>query len=182
MPPLSRRIGVRSLLAASFSLVVLFGCTAAPASAPPSQSALRQILSPEEFTAAGLDKLTPEELDRLAAALIQHNQLPAAGKQAGRPAEAPATAADFGAEQVIRQHPPGTGNELRAHIDGSVQDITGRTLFLLDNGQIWQQRIPDQFHLVRKLVNPEVVITRGLVGYKMTITGANIVLFVKRIQ
>lgn len=183
MPPrVCRFIRAGGLIAAVFLLGFI---PALPAQEVPAASVLRQILSPDEFSAAGLAKLTPEELSRLETALIQHQQLPAAQKKAQGPAEPTPTiaAADFGREQVTRERPVSdTGKELRARIDGSVQDISGRSLFLLDNGQIWQQRIPDQFHLPRKLVDPEVVITRGLVGYKMVIVGADLVLFVKRIQ
>ncbi|QYM79451.1 hypothetical protein K0B96_02215 [Horticoccus luteus] len=170
------------MLAAAF----LAGNTVvALAAEAPAEGVLRRILSPAEFSAAGLDKLSPEELSRLETALIQHHQLPAASKEPVPTSEntPAAAAADFGREQVERERPTTpTGNEIRGRIDGSVQDIGGRSLFLLDNGQIWQQRIPDQFHLPKKLVNPEVVISRGLVGYKMVIVGADIVVFVKRIR
>lgn len=179
MPLFSRLIRRRSLLAAS----VLFLGFASAGIAAHTDSVLAQILSAEEFSAAGLDKLSADELNRLETALIQHKQLPAAKKLANKSKEvSAAAAADFGAEQITRERPVDAGSELRARVDGSVQDITGRTVFLLDNGQIWQQRIPDQFHLPRKLVNPEVVITRGLVGYKMAIVEADIVVFVKRIR
>ena len=55
-------------------------------------------------------------------------------------------------------------------------------MFVLDNGQIWQQRMPETVYFTPTLVNPEVIITRGFIGYKMLIVPANRIVFVKRIQ
>jgi hypothetical protein len=67
-------------------------------------------------------------------------------------------------------------------IEGTIESFSGRAVFVLDNGQIWQQRIPDTVYFSPKLENPEVIITRDIVGYKMLIVPANRIVFVKRIQ
>jgi len=150
---------------------------------------LQSLLSPEEFKNAGLEKLTPDELGALEAALLKHHALPKAKK--GKSTVAPAAASsgspkkaddDFGAEQLSRPKSEDTPSELHSRIEGALQEFSGRAVFVLENGQIWQQRIPQAYYFPHKLVNPEVIITKGLGGYKMAIVAADAVVFVKRIQ
>ena len=89
---------------------------------------------------------------------------------------------DFGAEQLSRPKSDETPSELHSRIEGTIQEFSGRAVFVLENGQIWQQRIPQAYYFPHKLVNPEVIITKGLGGYKMAIVAADAVVFVKRIQ
>jgi hypothetical protein len=159
---------------------------------PPS-GALARILKPEEFAAAGLHKLSAAELASLEAALIRHGQL-AAGKSipptkairstAAASAEPAAKSgpADFGAEQIVAAKPAELTEALRSRISGTLDGFSGRAVFLLENGQIWQQRNPETVSFSRRLVNPEVVITRGAVGYLMLIVAADRLVLVKRVQ
>jgi hypothetical protein len=155
----------------------------APAAAPGS---IIHALTPEEFAKAGLNKLTTEELDNLEAALSRHQQGIAQAAPTA-PTETVIKSTDkaasaFGAEQVTQAKRVVTEQELHAHIEGTIESFSGRAVFVLDNGQIWQQRIPDTVYFTPKLVNPEVIITRGFIGYKMLIVEANRIVFVKRIQ
>lgn len=173
-------------------LTLLIGASwlagAALAADAPTQATPIQSLTPEEFAKAGLNKLTPEELSFLEEALARHQ--PGLAQAIPVP-EAPKekivkstdkAAASFGAEQVTREKKLVTDQELHAHIEGTVESFTGRAAFVLDNGQIWQLRMPDTIYFTPKLENPEVIITRGLMGYKMVVVEANRVVFVKRIQ
>jgi hypothetical protein len=179
----------RSILSVA---LLLIASVAHAADAPAAESVLRRVLPPAEFTQAGLDKLSPAELAALEASLARHQPFPpaaptsaAAERKAHAPAKAatsPAAVAAFGAEQVVPPVTADTPAELRTHIEGTIQDFSGRAVFALANGQIWQQRMPDEVHFPRKLVNPEVVITRSFGGYKMVIVPADYVVFVKRIQ
>jgi hypothetical protein len=148
-------------------------------------------LSPEEFARAGLNKLTAEELAFLDAALARR-QPPARPSKAAPPA-APAAiaqrgpakgkiAAEFGAEQVAQAKPTNDGDELHTTIEGTVQEFSGRAVFVLGNGQIWQLRTPTDVFLPKKLVNPTVTLIRGAFGYKLVIDAADLVLLVKRVQ
>ena len=165
--------------------LLFLACTAAAAPAP-ARISLIQTLSPEEFARAGLNKLTSEELTFLEDALAHHQP----GENPAAPVAPVETvikskdkaAAAFGAEQVTEVKRVVTEQELHAHIEGTIESFSGRAVFVLDNGQIWQQRIPDTVFFTPKLVNPEVIITRGFIGYKMLIVSANRVVFVKRIQ
>lgn len=156
-------------------------------------SQLQTLLSADEFKNAGLEKLTPDELAALEAALIKHHALPKSKKSkakssadatsVGPSAERHDSADDsFGAEQISRPKSVDTPDEMHSRIEGTVQEFSGRAVFVLENGQIWQQRIPQAYYLPKKLVNPEVVIMKGLGGYKMVIVAADAVVFVRRIQ
>ena len=154
---------------------------------------LARILKPEEFAEAGLHKLSAAELSSLEAALRRHGQLaagkstpavrptPAAPSAPAAPAAKTATA-DFGSEQVAAAKPAELTEALHSRISGTLDGFSGRAVFLLENGQIWQQRNPETASFSRRLVNPEVVITRGAVGYQMLIVALDRVVFVKRVQ
>lgn len=172
------------------SLLLLSGLflSASLAWAAPDLAAKSSIrsLTAEEFARAGLGKLTPEELSFLDEALSHHQE----GAPLSMPAKPTETvikskdksASAFGAEQVSEVKRQVTEQELHAHIAGNVQEISGRPVFVLDNGQIWQLRMPESIYFSSMLVNPEVVITRGMFGYSMLFVAKNRVVFVKRIQ
>jgi hypothetical protein len=180
---------VSALLTSLSLLVCVVRATPAPAAAI-------HTLTPEEFAKAGLNKLTPEELVYLEEALARHQQVPNSSSPAVAAAQTTGpivptekvvkstdkAAASFGSEQVTPAPRVVSHEELHAHIEGTIESFSGRAVFVLDNGQIWQQRIPDTVYFTPKLVNPEVIITRGFVGYKMLIVPANRIVFVKRVQ
>jgi hypothetical protein len=160
-------------------------------SATGGASSVTRALSPDEFARAGLNKLTAEELDFLEAVLARR-QTPAPSSKAAPTAPPSAIAprglskekiaAAFGAEQVAPAKPTSDGDKLHTTIEGAVQEFSGRAVFVLGNGQIWQLRTPTDVFLPKKLLNPAVTLIRGAFGYKLVIDAADIVLFVKRIQ
>ncbi len=156
--------------------------------AAPTDGLLSRLLTPEEFARAGLAKLSPAELSALEAALSTHS-LPLAVKAVPPPAKpAPAAvrqpaAPDLGAEQVATTAAAvDTAAEVRTNIEGTLEGYSGRAIFRLANGQIWQLRNSETASFATKLVNPEVVITRGFAGYKMLIVAADRIAYVKRLQ
>jgi hypothetical protein len=198
-----RHVRLLSACIAFGLILVPLVLSSAKADEPPAAtSVLANTLTHEEFVRAGLQKLTPEELAALEAALIRHQQLPEPSTAAPvstdtssitythAPSSAPAgkvvspgdKTAAFGAEQVIKAKPLETDAELHSHIEGTLDGFSGRAVFVLGNGQIWQQRVPETVYFAKKLVNPEVVLTRSFAGYKMLIVPADRVVFVKRIQ
>ena len=78
--------------------------------------------------------------------------------------------------------PTSDGDKLHTTIEGAVQEFSGRAVFVLGNGQIWQLRTPTDVFLPKKLLDPAVTLIRGAFGYKLVIDAADIVLLVKRIQ
>ena len=105
---------------------------------------------------------------------------PAATTQ--RPPSKRKIAVEFGAEQVAQAKPTNADDELRTTIAGTVQEFSGRAVFVLGNGQIWQLRTPTDVILPKKLVNPAVTLIRGAFGYKLVIDDDDLILLVKRVQ
>lgn len=164
-----------------------FLACASRGTAAPAPASVIHALTPEEFAKAGLNKLSPEELTFLEEALARHQPGTSVSTAPVAPTEKVVKSTDkaagsFGAEQVTPASRVVSQEELHARIEGTIESFSGRAVFVLDNGQIWQQRIPDTVFFNPKLVNPEVIITRGFIGYKMLIVPANRVVFVKRVQ
>ena len=144
----------------SLAVVLLFACiapvaiaqTAQPAA---SQQAIQNQMTPEEFKAAGLDKLSADELARLNAWL-------------GRTLDTETAKAAAEAKQKVEHESRGFFNfgseePIVAHINGEFRSFGKAKTYTLDNGQVWQQ-IDDAELVARHLVNPEVNIKPAMVG------------------
>jgi len=157
---------VRSILLAA----LLFA--AAPAAA---QHAIQAQMTPEEFRAAGLDKLSAEELARLDAWL-------------NRTIDTESEKAAVTAKKEVE-------DENRGFFDfGSNEPVVGRIVggfrgfargreYTLDNGQVWRQTDAATLSGARR-EDPEVRITPSLVGnaWYMAIEGFNTRAKVERIR
>ena len=107
---------------------------------------LRSMMGVEAFQAAGLDKLSPEEMQKLDQWLLQF------------------LAHD--SQQVI--HADENIKELQKvpvqrRIAGHFSGWKGKTVFTLDNGEVWRQRLSGRYAV--SLESPEVEIYRNFVGY-----------------
>ena len=129
------------------TLLVLF-CFSAGAAAPKSGNwdGLRQMMSAEEFRAAGLDSLSAEELHNLDRWLLkflayESQQLVKADEKIQK------------LQKVAIRH----------RIVGHFSGWTGKTVFRLDNGEIWKQRLESRYAI--SLENPEVEIKKNLLGF-----------------
>jgi hypothetical protein len=109
------------------------------------------MMSPEEFEAAGLNKLSPEELQRLDAWLQGYRQT--AEKKATSRAER--TKLDL----------------LVSRVDGSFGGLTGATVIRLEDGTAWKQANADDRFRPRVTDHPGAVVVHTLFGYKMRIEG-----------
>ena len=132
-------------------------------------STLEERMTAAEFKAAGLDKLTPEELAALNDWL--------AGKVAAATAAAPA--------QDTRGFNQQTGEDgaIVSSIRGEFKGWKGAgQRFTLDNGQVWE--ITDSTsRLVVDLVNPVVFVEPGMLGaWFLKVEGYNSRARVKRIK
>ena len=89
--------------------------------------------------------------------------------------------AEFGAESIERD----TVESIEARLAGDFTGWTGKTVFALDNGQVWRQtRNYIQPYSPRKPISqPKVTITKGALGsYNMRIEGVRRTVQVKRIR
>jgi hypothetical protein len=107
---------------------------------------LEHMMAPEQFRSAGLSKLTPEELSRLNEWLVRF--IAHDSQQLIKSDEA---------IQELQKAP------VRRRISGAFTGWTGNTVFALDNGEVWKQRLPGRYAV--KLQNPEVEISRNLLGF-----------------
>ena len=115
------------------------------------------------------------------------------------PATAPAPAApasekkglwarikDFGAEQLPLKDNKDLGEvtEVEAQMIEPFHGLQGRTIFRLDNGQVWQQRIAENYYLGTAIPNPKVILRRTRFGYRLAIPAVSdgFDVAVKRIQ
>lgn len=153
----------------SFALAALV----AGAASAQQFSSLEERMTEAEFKAAGLDKLSPEELARLNAFIAQQN----AATATTLPAQ-PQAADTRGFYQ--RSGPQG---EIITSITGEFRGWSAAgTRFELDNGQVWETT-DSSTRLAVRLTNPEVIIEPGVLdSWYLRVAGYNTRAKVRRIK
>lgn len=163
-------------------------------------------MTPEQRAAMGLDKLSEAELAALRAYLAGQGEVPKAADEPGAEALAAAPEAeaerqaeleaeiearvqkrieeDRKLQERIRLEKakedfgdiekPQQLDQIESRIVGDFRGWRGKTYFELENGQIWVQRQSGTY--VKRMTNPEVILTKELLGYVLTIkqTGARV--------
>ena len=162
--PLSTALG-RSCLAVGLLACALSAARAQDGSAPTplaQNTSLKQMMTPEEFQAAGLKKLSPGELEHLERFLQGYREqaVQQVAKATEQRIDPPPTREQATHQAVVENH-----------IKGPFTGLTGRTRVLLDNGSIWQEANENDKFLCH-LDSPDVVLVRTVFGYKMYVTGA----------
>lgn len=142
-------------------------------------SSLEEQMSGKEYTAAGLQKLTPDELKSLNDWIRQHSlgtlDAPAA-------VAAGATASETADRRGLKSEDKEDRTPIESRIVGKFNGWDGQTVFKLENGMIWVQADKDKFW-VKETENPRVVIEPGMFGtWRLSIEGHNSECKVKRIQ
>ena len=132
---------------------------------------LKDLMTPEEFKAAGLRKLSPEELQRLNRFLQGYRE---------QAVQQVAKATEERVNPPPKRDRSTTQNVIEAKIQGLFAGLTGRTRVVLDNGSIWQQ-VDSALKFTTNLDSPDVVLVRTIFGYKMYVTGAPHWFYVKQI-
>lgn len=137
-------------------------------------SSLEEKMTRAEFSAAGLDRLTPEELAQLNSWLRE--QWPQRASSAG-----------------LRQQPEGDRRGLIERIAGNEEDIVSRlpgtftgwnsnTTFRLENGMVWRVSEGSSFS-VRAIENPQVTISKGMFNaWFLRVEGYNSQVRVRRVE
>jgi len=92
-------------------------------------------------------------------------------------AEVAAAAEAFGREDVDDDDAP---DGIRARIVGRFEGWDGKTLFRLDNGQVWRQTGAGRYKFVAD--DPEVTIERAAIGYKLRLVETERAVQVRRVQ
>jgi hypothetical protein len=139
---------------------------------PAAEEAFSKAVSAEDFAAAGLGKLTAKERARLDVLVREFKRGGGtAGYEVGRSAGAkkeqvaPAAAVRVAPGTVVEV------GDVESVIAGDFDGWSGKTVFLLENGQRWRVANAGEYYSP-KLVRPKVKISpAGLGGYWMTIEG-----------
>ncbi|MBX3689724.1 hypothetical protein [Dokdonella sp.] len=140
---------------------------AASAGAQTTSPTLEERMSQAEFHAAGLDKLSPEELAQLNAWLSAHG--------------GGVRYVNSGGAQVFDTD-QGERNVIESSIDGSFLGWNGRTEFKLANGQRWAQSESGHFDAGR-MDSPKVRIKPMMLGsWLMVVEGCGCSVRVRRVQ
>lgn len=110
---------------------------------------LQQRMSDVEFKAAGLDKLSPQELANLDSWLSTHGKVTTkVVDSSGKPV--------FYADKAKR-------SKINTHIVGHFDGWKNQQEFTMDNGQQWKAIDPES-HSCQPIENPEVQIKPSLLG------------------
>jgi hypothetical protein len=135
---------------------VLLACVETVRAAQPELSgSIKEMMSPEEFKAAGLNKLSADELQKLDAWLQGYRQVTEQTAEKKATARAERTKMDV----------------LVSRVDGSFYGLTGRTIIRLEDGTVWKQANADDRFRPKNSDHPAAVVIHGIFGYKMQIEG-----------
>ena len=133
------------------------GCLEPLGAAPPEMSGnIKEMMSPAEFNAAGLNKLSADELQKLDAWLQGYRQTTEQAAEKKATARASRTKMDL----------------LVSRVDGQFNGLTGRTIIRLEDGTVWKQANADDRYRGRVTDHPAAAVIHGVFGYKMQIEGS----------
>ncbi len=144
-------------------------------------SSLEEQMSGKEFTTTGLDKLTPDELEALNNWIRRHSVATLDQPKGG------SYTADAGTEGDQRGFKNKNDSKedrspINSRIKGNFSGWNGQTVFVLENGMIWEQADKGKFW-VKDVQNPEITIKPGFLGtWNLFTEGHNSSCKVKRIQ
>ena len=119
---------------------------------------VQKAMTPEDYEAAGLSKLEPEERAKLDEFIRKYVSVSN---------ERVATAA---VDQAIKEKKVSMPEVIQSRIVGPFSGYNGRTIFTLENGQRWAQSQRDSAYFP-KIDSPPVVIVKAGMGYRMHIAG-----------
>ncbi len=116
-----------------------------------SEGGVQQMMTPEQFKSAGLEKLSPEELANLNKWLNGYREktVKTATKRVERQA----------AEVTV------------SRVDGIFNGITGSTIVRMEDGTVWKQANSDERWRAPGLDHPPAAVYRTMFGRQMRIAG-----------
>lgn len=117
-----------------------------------SGGGIQQSMTPEQFKAAGLDKLSGKELDNLNKWL-----------QGDR-----ATAVKSATKKVERQ----ASEFVVSRVDGTFNGLSGGTIIKLEDGTVWKQANSSDHWSAPGLDHPGAAVLRTVFGRKMRVAGS----------
>jgi hypothetical protein len=146
----------RDALISMLGLCLIFTCVApVRAAREETPGSIEQAMTSAEFKAAGLNKLSPEELQKLNAWLQGYREV------------TQQTATKKATEVASRTKL----DMLVSRVDGSFNGLTGRTVIRLEDGTVWKQANAEDRYRPRVTDRPAAVVIHGVFGYKMQVEG-----------
>ena len=140
----------------SLGFCLLLVCAEPARAAQPEMSgSIKEMMSPEEFNAAGLNKLSADELQKLDAWLQGYRQVTEQKAEKKATARASRTKMDV----------------IVSRVDGTFNGLTGRTIIRLEDGTVWKQANADDRYRAKNPDHPAAAVIHGVFGYKMQIEG-----------
>src|ERR1700730_3986240 len=130
---------------------------------------VEETMRPEEFKAAGLDKLNEDELQHLDAYLQGYRQ--SAQKKATEQAQAKASVEIKKATDEANKSARTKLDSLVSRVDGNIDGVKGRTIIRLEDGTVWKQVNADDHYRASVTDHPAAVVLHTTFGYKMRIEG-----------
>ena len=154
---------------------------AAPEAESEPNQRIEALMSVEEFDAAGLARLSPEQLAALNRWLYGYV---VREKETAVEEAMPSGERSFGMEhltdqvaRIFRNSP----ENIESSITGPFKGWNGNTVFRLDNGQVWRQSEPGTFYYPTK--DPRILIRKSRFGsYHLRVEGKNSSVRVVRIE
>jgi len=145
---------------------LIFGALFTPGFVGPAWAAdevltgnIQKMMSPEEFKAAGLNKLSSEELEKLNAWLQGY-------REATEKVTEKKTEKRVASQQSFFHHEP-----IVSRVDGSFAGLKGHTLIKLEDGTLWKQANLDDKAGPSPIDHPGAAVVWSGLGYKMRIQG-----------
>ena len=119
---------------------------------------VEKAMSPQDYDAAGLQKLTSEERARLDEFI---RRFVASSNQ---------VAGEKAVDRAVKERKVTPPEVIQSRIVGPFTGYKSDTVFTLENGQVWRQSQPGSryFPVVE---SPPVLIVKGTIGYRMYIAG-----------
>ncbi|MEM9301240.1 MAG: hypothetical protein AAGE01_03975 [Pseudomonadota bacterium] len=147
-----------------------------------SFSTLEERMSGRDFERAGLDKLSPAELEFLNDWLRGKGLAPARAAATGAPAAAGAPAVTEEQMGLRRKTTQSERVVIESNIVGTFRGWTGRNKWTLANGHVWEQ-VGGETYTAQVTENPDVRIEPKMLGsWKMYVDGYGRSVKVRRIK
>ena len=136
---------------------------------------IKKALTPEQYAATGLDKLSPDERAKLDEYL--RGYFTGATQQVVQKAVAQASAKAV--DQAVKERRVEPPQLIESHIIGTVDGWRSGQIFVLENGEHWKVT-DNEHHYFPPIANPDVFIVHAdFFGYKMAIAGGGTVRVVR---
>jgi hypothetical protein len=147
-------------LSSILACVILIGVSSVRAEEKAAEfPGVEKSMSPKAFEDAGLNKLTPEERERLDDFIRRY--VSSANQEA-------ATAA---VDQAVKSNKvPSQPQVIESRIIGPFHGYNGRSRFTLENGQVWAQS-QQVTRAYSPIDSPPVIVVKGGWGWRMYILG-----------